>query len=209
MGNLRFIKGIKLEILPGVYPPAEDSYFFLEVIEEKRFDHPVERILDVGTGTGLLAIAAARKFMRARISATDINIESVKCAKMNFQMNYLKNTCVYHTNLFEELDLDKKKLFDLVLFNPPYLHKDQYGGITGQETWNGGQGGTDVMNRFLDEVKDWVAPVSRIFLLVEQRNLGSLVIPKHLKITSIFSSEVPSEKLYIFELQLKELYGFL
>lgn len=195
---------MKLQILSRVYPPAEDSYFFLDVLE-KNFCEIPERILDMGTGTGVLAIASGRKFPEARVLALDIDERAVRCAGMNFQLNGLGKARSYQSDLFERLNPREEEPFDLVLFNPPYLLGTPREKITGQESWYGGSGGTETINRFLTEVTDWLSPSGKMLLLVEQRNLSSLIIPVRLVVTGVNTASVLGEKLFIFVLKEKKV----
>ena len=79
------------------------------------------KILDIGTGSGALAISLAREFINANILAIDISNEAIKVAKknvinkrLNNQINIQKKTI---NNLYEK--------FDLIVSNPPYLSKKE------------------------------------------------------------------------------------
>ena len=74
-------------------------------------------VLDMGTGSGILAIVAAQK--AKKVIAIDINPKAVQCAKENIKNNNLKNVKVYQGDLFSPLK--PKDKFDVILFNPPYL----------------------------------------------------------------------------------------
>jgi release factor glutamine methyltransferase len=71
-------------------------------------------VIDLGTGSGVIAITLADKCPSWRISATDKSIEALKIAKKNTT----KDINFYHSSWFDELT---GKTFDLIVSNPPYL----------------------------------------------------------------------------------------
>ncbi len=105
----------------GVYPPREDSYLLLEAAEVREGD----RLLDIGTGTGIIAIAAALE--GAAVAATDIDDRALKCTEMNLKRNGVEIELV-KTDVAEGL----KEKFDVITFNPPYLPESgiDYGDIS-------------------------------------------------------------------------------
>lgn len=75
-----------------------------------------KNILDVGTGTGILAIGAKKLFPKANVTASDIDPESVRVGKQNAKENDVKMTCVLSDGI-KHKSLDKKDHFDIVLAN--------------------------------------------------------------------------------------------
>ena len=118
--------GLKIKLHPEVYEPSEDTFQVIEALNI-RGD---EKILEIGTGSGLISLECARQ--GARVVSTDIN----PFACQNLEENYLKNSVlikgslwVRKGDLFEPLKENEK--FDIVIFNPPYLpteQKDRVGG---------------------------------------------------------------------------------
>jgi release factor glutamine methyltransferase len=74
-------KGIHYETHPKVYEPAEDTFLFAENLQIERRD----RVLEIGTGTGLLAIITSKKC--STVTATDINPHAIDCAVKNLITN--------------------------------------------------------------------------------------------------------------------------
>jgi len=111
------LRGVPLVVLPGVFHPG---LFFstpllldaLDQLELKTGSH----VLDLGTGTGICAIFAAKK--GAQVTATDISPIAVRCARVNVAINCLDDQVrVLEGDLFRPIP---KKRFNLVIFNPPY-----------------------------------------------------------------------------------------
>src|SRR5512138_3838286 len=101
---IRIYRDKEFELLDGVYDPSEDSYLLVEAaLAEAR---PGERVLEVGTGSGVVALFLKD---RARVIATDIS--PLACA--NARLNGVE---VIRADLYHGV----RGPFDLVVFNPPY-----------------------------------------------------------------------------------------
>ncbi|MGZ5210328.1 MAG: tRNA1(Val) (adenine(37)-N6)-methyltransferase [Kaistella sp.] len=81
-----------------------------------------ENILEIGTGTGLIALMIAQRNTTAKITALDINEEAVTLADENFRnSSYKSRLRVLHCD-FKNFESDKK--FDLIVSNPPYFEEN-------------------------------------------------------------------------------------
>lgn len=78
-----------------------------------------KQILDVGTGTGVLAMMAAQHYPDAEITAIDNNSASTKLANLNFSKSDLGKNC--RAYYFDFLNIEEDQTFDLILSNPPYF----------------------------------------------------------------------------------------
>ena len=111
-------RGLRLDVPTGVFHPGLffSSGVLAAEIEQRR---PAGwSVLDVGCGTGLLALAAARA--GAAVTAIDINIDAVRATAANAATNGLSVEAL-QSDLFAAL---AGRRFDLVLINPPYFAKD-------------------------------------------------------------------------------------
>ena len=79
------------------------------------------KILDIGTGSGALAISLAREFINAKIMAIDISEEAIKVANANINNKKLNNQIQLKHSTIDNIN-DK---FDLIVSNPPYLTKKE------------------------------------------------------------------------------------
>jgi release factor glutamine methyltransferase len=106
------------DICAEVYEPAEDSFLFAENLSV-----PTDaEVLDVGTGSGLLAVLAAQT--AKHVLAIDINPYAIRCAKVNAARNHMQGKiCFLQADLVAVLD--ERARFDLVLFNAPYLPSEE------------------------------------------------------------------------------------
>lgn len=83
-------------------------------------DAPVQ-ILDVGTGTGLIALMLAQRFPLALIDAVEIDEKAAKTAESNFSGSPFSNrSCLFHTSI-EEYFLNYTGQYDLIVSNPPFF----------------------------------------------------------------------------------------
>ena len=79
------------------------------------------RILDIGTGSGLIALMLAQRFERAQIIGIDIDIEASQQAHENFQASpWHTRLQVQHTAL-QDFSVNEEGLFDLIVSNPPFF----------------------------------------------------------------------------------------
>jgi release factor glutamine methyltransferase len=106
--------GLQLAVPPGVFHPGVffSTPIFISFLQ--KIDFQEKTVLDVGAGSGLLALFAAQH--GAVVTALDINPLAVKTAHRNAELNALPLTAV-ESDLFDNLPL---QLFDIILINPPY-----------------------------------------------------------------------------------------
>lgn len=125
-----------------VYEPAEDTFLLAENLQVKRRD----RVLEIGTGTGIIAIKTAKK--ARMVIATDINPAAIECATKNIVANKVFNIELRNGDLFDPVKGEK---FDLIIFNTPYLptSEDELTGDDLNAAWDGGSDGREVIDRFI------------------------------------------------------------
>lgn len=192
---MAFYREYKFEIFDDVYEPAEDTY----LLADNLYMEKGSIVLDLGTGCGILGIIAAKK--AKMVVATDISPIAVKCAKHNMKINGLnKNINIILGDLFQPLR--DKKIFDLIVFNPPYLPKSPYDTDNWlSKAWNGGKRGRKVIDRFLEEFNNYLK--HRGILQLVQSNLSNLKLTiKKLEEKGFLVEVTAAKKLPFFE----ELY---
>ncbi|WP_339874765.1 methyltransferase [uncultured Algoriphagus sp.] len=81
-------------------------------------ESPVE-ILDVGTGTGVIALMLAQRFPEAKIQAVEIDSQAASQALENFQMNTFSDRMQLWEGRFQDFEPNQK--YDLIVSNPPYF----------------------------------------------------------------------------------------
>jgi release factor glutamine methyltransferase len=138
--------------LSQVYQPEADTYLLLDAAKKEL--KPGDRVLEIGTGSGLISRELA---LVADVVATDINPHAALCACSS-------GLDVVRSDLFAGI----KGTFDLIIFNPPYLPTQPEERI---DDWleyalDGGETGRVVIERFAGEVGRALAPQGRILLLI-------------------------------------------
>ncbi len=107
-----------LRIFPGVFIPRLETEYFVELIG-KLIDFVPQRICEIGTGSGAIAIGLAAIFPRSKIVATDICPLALKNASENiFLHNLAKKIQLIRADLFSSFS---NHIFDLIVCNPPYI----------------------------------------------------------------------------------------
>lgn len=97
----------------------------LEPLKDKHGSQPAIKILDIGVGSGCIALALARAFPYATIIGVDANNTAVALSKKNKTHNKINNAIFLQSNLYQELSQHKNS-FDLIVSNPPYISYTEY-----------------------------------------------------------------------------------
>jgi len=85
------------------------------------------KILDLGTGSGCIAVCLAKLLPQARIWASDISLAALQLAKENADLHKVKVKFL-SGDIFSALQKDQEK-FDLIISNPPYIAKEEFCGL--------------------------------------------------------------------------------
>ncbi|MDR1757593.1 MAG: peptide chain release factor N(5)-glutamine methyltransferase [Bacteroidales bacterium] len=114
--------GLSFRVTPAVLIPRPETEELVEwILQETESDVPVH-ILDIGTGSGAIAIALAHHLPLARVTAIDYSREVLYVAQQNACANNSTNV------LFQKIDITRKRLEDwkiapvnIIVSNPPYI----------------------------------------------------------------------------------------
>ena len=145
------------ELIAGHFEPWIDS-------------HRVHRILDLGTGSGCIAIAAQYAFPEAEVSASDVSADALEVAAMNLEQHDLADHLrLYQSDLFDAIPAQK---FDVILSNPPYVDAEDMGAL-GEEFRHepelglaAGADGLQIVDRILAEAGNYLDENGIIFIEV-------------------------------------------
>jgi release factor glutamine methyltransferase len=113
-------RGITLEVRPGVFVPRPETELLVEHALSEVGDREDPVVVDVGTGTGAIALAVKDERPDATVFATDLSAEAVELARANAARLGLAVT-VLEGDLLEPLSVDLRGWVDAVVSNPPYV----------------------------------------------------------------------------------------
>jgi release factor glutamine methyltransferase len=110
--------GLNLKVTPDTLIPRPDTETLVEEALEKVLQNDNLKILDLGTGTGAIALAIAKHRLLAQVTAVDASENALKIAQENAQNLQIANVRFMLSNWFDAL---KNQRFDLIVSNPPYI----------------------------------------------------------------------------------------
>ncbi|OFK57877.1 hypothetical protein HMPREF2811_06340 [Globicatella sp. HMSC072A10] len=120
LGKADFV-GETYYVTPDTLIPREDTYGLIEMGSAFLKKHPQAKVLDIGTGSGIIAIELAKQLAPNQVTAVDISPAALAVAQKNGQ---------HHQVQVEWLESDlmstlKGRQFDLIVSNPPYIAEDE------------------------------------------------------------------------------------
>lgn len=112
--------GFPMVVASGVLIPRNETEELVDLIVKETIDEP--SILEIGTGSGCIAIALQKNIKNASVTAIDISSEALTIAQKNAQINTSEITFLQHDFLDTNLDVKLgENRWDLIVSNPPYI----------------------------------------------------------------------------------------
>jgi release factor glutamine methyltransferase len=156
--DLAQVGDLSLVVIPGVFHP--EFFFATALFIRTLARRPIggdTRALDMGTGSGALAVALGRR--GARVTALDVNPLAVRCARANVTMHGLDDlVTVQESDLFDSV---ADELYDLITFNPPFYPRAPRD--MADRAWAAGEGSL-LLWRFLDEARIRLKPGGEVLV---------------------------------------------
>ncbi len=196
-----------------IYDPAEDSYLLQKHIRQ----HALGRVLDMGTGSGILALTAITNPNVHYVLAVDRDAKAVEALQAKIRQQKLRKIEAIQSDLFSSV----QGKFNLILFNPPYLPQEKGKQKTGKRTEErteeridpedavedaaiyGGNKGWETIQRFMAAASEHLFPDGKILLLFSSLTNGKRV-EQILKSRLFNFHELDRQKL-----AFEELYVYL
>ena len=170
-----------------IYQPNEDSFLLSKYVKK----YAKGKVLDIGTGSGILAEAALEN--TKDVLASDINQEAILyCRKKG--INSIKS------DLFENI----KGKFDLIIFNPPYLPYDPDEDYETSLITKGGIKGYEIIERFLRDSKKYLNDDGIILIVfsILTGDVESIIIKYGYEFEVLEEKPLFFEKLKVLKLKL-------
>lgn len=208
--------GDSITVLPHVYVPSDQSVIDLLaenlILEGNSDARSVDeiRVLDMGTGTGILGFVAA-KHGATKVILTDISPNAVENARLNIQRLGLQQTTEVRgpADLFDSV---KGEIFDIIIFNPPWILGEPKT-LYDEAIYDKEQ---QIITRFLSQVNEYLSPRGRLLLIYSDISqstgegsldkLNELLKQNRLEIVSQWQKTRRShalggrERVYLFEI---------
>jgi release factor glutamine methyltransferase len=109
------------QVTPDVLIPRPDTELLIELsLKLIPADQPF-KIIDLGTGSGIIAVTLAAERPHAQIDATDFSLAALRIAQLNADKHHTNNIQFYQSNWFAEVPENQ---FNLIISNPPYIAED-------------------------------------------------------------------------------------
>ena len=195
--RLHNVRGIPLLVLPNVFDGVLIRTGALLTETLSQLDLQNQRVLDLGCGSGIGAVFAAKR--GAHVIASDMNPDAARNARINALLSQLDERIVTRVgDLFESV---RDERFDLILFNPPYYHG------TARNVADAAWRSPDCFERFLSELPSYLTPQgsARIVLSTDGDILPALERATHLTRRVLLERNFMNETITVYEIRPQTL----
>jgi release factor glutamine methyltransferase len=176
--NVAF-RSVTLWIGKGCLIPRPETEFLVEVVlKELENRSSGLEILDIGTGSGNIAVSIARERVDWRVTASDISEEALQFASVNVRENQVaERVRLIQADLWKA---NETRRFDAVISNPPYLTRSEMETLQSEITFepslalDGGEDGLDFFRRIVENSEKVLKPGGMIFFEVGAGQAGKV-----------------------------------
>jgi release factor glutamine methyltransferase len=191
--TLKRILRLTSSVPSSVYAPSDDSFLMIEALAPLQLSH--KRVLDMGTGSGILGLYCA--LQGADVTASDIDDCAIKEAKRAAETLGVPLK-ISVSDLFSNVP----GRFDLILFNPPYLPSR----VCEDRTIDGGPGGTMLTDRFLHALPAHFEGSGEALLMTSNLNDPSSLRLRHrsLEFLTVARRSLFFEELQVLRVRLRD-----
>ncbi len=177
-------------------PRHETEQIVLLALERvHNVSHPVPTLVDVGTGSGAIALTLAHNLPNARVIATDVSRDALAVAQINAaRLNLAGRVELLHGDLLEPVT----EPFDILIANLPYVPSERFKELPREIrafepriALDGGKDGLEVMRRLLAQLEAHAAPGGIVFLEISEEQ-GKMAV-------EVVQAELPRAKLAVHQ----------
>jgi release factor glutamine methyltransferase len=146
--------GLSFEVGPGVLVPRPETEHVVDQVLALIPKEEQRRVLDVGTGSGAIAVAIARERPKAQVTASDISNEALTFARRNARQHGVEDRIEFMEG---DLFADCHGRFHVIVSNPPYIDPAEAGDLPGdvigfepQQALFAGERGLEIIRRLIE-----------------------------------------------------------
>ena len=125
IGSVEFY-GLEFKVNPSVLIPRPETEILVEKVIEGVDNKDFLKILDIGTGSGNIAIALAKNLPSAKITAIDISDIAINTAKENAELHNINGQIYFTIAGIKDYKDSVSHSFDIIVSNPPYVSSGDY-----------------------------------------------------------------------------------
>ena len=155
---------LDFKITPDVLIPRPETETLIETLLSLNSKNPDElslRLLEIGTGSGAIAVVAAKEISKCRVTATDYFLEALAVARLNAKKHGVSDKINFlQSDIFSELPI---ALYDCIVSNPPYIQTSRLNDLMPdvldfepRGALDGGYDGLDFYKRIIPEALNYL-----------------------------------------------------
>ncbi len=116
--------GLKFDLNESILIPRPETEQLVDLVLKQRKSKSHVTILDIGTGSGCIAITLAKELPESKVFGIDISHDAINIAKSNAESNDVQNIEFLIFDILKKIP--RKHRFDLIVSNPPYIPENEY-----------------------------------------------------------------------------------
>lgn len=173
--------GLMLKVSPDVFIPRPETELLVESVLRLVRRGSALTIVDVGTGSGCIAIALAKFLPRAEVYAVDLSEAALEVARANARAHSVSERIRFlHADLLGSQDMEKLRA-DLIVSNPPYIVGRKIPGLSADvrrepaRALDGGDRGLAVIERLIPQAGRHLKPEGWLALEIDENQGGPVM----------------------------------
>lgn len=175
VGEMPF-RHLVVKVAPGVLIPRPETELLVSEAIKRAAELVAPRFLDLGTGSGCIALSLAKEIPNASVLATDVSPEALDVAASNaLRLNLNHRVSFMLSDVFE--GLGELEPFDIIVSNPPYIPSSSLNSLPSEVinheptlALDGGNDGLDIARRIIDGAHRYLKPGGHLLLELDERN---------------------------------------